>query len=58
MGLELPEDTFVNMHNFDAASESYGRQNRLILLGADVDLSSSSVDEVVRCSLCQSLCGA
>ena len=59
MGLELPEDTFVNMHNFDAASESYGRQTPLILtLGVDVDLPSSSVDEVVRCSLCQSLCGA
>lgn len=24
MGLELPEDTFVNMHNYDAVGESYG----------------------------------
>lgn len=25
MGLELPEDTFVNMHNFNAVGESYGK---------------------------------
>ncbi|KZT63607.1 Clavaminate synthase-like protein [Daedalea quercina L-15889] len=43
MGLELPEDTFVNMHNFDAVGESYVRMMKYYPRSAEDELKTKQV---------------
>ncbi|KAH9834993.1 Clavaminate synthase-like protein [Rhodofomes roseus] len=43
LGLELPEDTFVNMHNFEAVGESYVRMMKYYPRSADDEVNAKQV---------------
>ncbi|KAI0733309.1 hypothetical protein C8Q72DRAFT_633485 [Fomitopsis betulina] len=43
MGLELPEDTFVNMHNFNAVGESYVRMMKYFPRPAEDEVKAKQV---------------
>jgi hypothetical protein len=52
LGLELPEETFVDMHKFEAVGESSGIEFFILYLGRSLrTFSFSSVHEIVGCAL-------
>lgn len=48
MGLELPEDSFVKQHNWDAIGETYSKNKHFCVICVTLTKECSSLHEIVR----------